>query len=276
MKIKLGISTCPNDTFMFHAILARKIDLRGLDFEIELMDVQQLNERLEAGTFDCSKASYHAALLLADRYGVLTAGSAIGFGAGPVLLTAQEGAEPRPDSRVLCPGKWTTATLLFQNLYPESRKIEHRVFSAIMAALRDGEADFGVLIHEGRFTYQAEGLSLVADLGEAWERVTGSPVPLGGILARLDLPESVHHNLNAVIRDSLDYAYAHRQEVLGTILRYAQELDEALIWDYIDLYVNVYSRDLGDEGRRAVENLEHYARRAGVIAPDAAPVRFLD
>ncbi|MHC5541567.1 MqnA/MqnD/SBP family protein, partial [Singulisphaera rosea] len=114
------------------------------------------------------------------------------------------------------------------------------------------------------------------DLGEAWERVTASPVPLGGILARLDLPESVHHNLNAVIRDSLDYAYANRQEVLGTILQYAQELDEALIWDYIDLYVNAYSRDLGDEGRRAVENLEHYARRAGVLAPDAASVRFLD
>src|SRR6266511_5624498 len=172
MPLRLGLSTCPNDTFTFHAIMERRIDLRGLEFDFTLEDVQQLNERLAAGELDVSKASFHAALRLADRYGVLRSGAALGMGVGPLLLSAGPDAELTERSRVLCPGADTTATLLFRCLHPRSRHIEHRVFSEIMPALKRGEADFGVVIHEGRFTYQQEGLYLVEDLGASWERVS--------------------------------------------------------------------------------------------------------
>ena len=149
MKIQLGISTCPNDTFMFHAIIHRKIDLAGLDFEIQYLDVQELNERLAERSLDCSKASFHAAIHLANDYGVLPSGAALGHRVGPVLLSKSRDATPQPTSQICCPGSWTTATLLFRLAYPEATNIEQRVFSDIMPGVAAGEFDFGVVIHEG-------------------------------------------------------------------------------------------------------------------------------
>ena len=275
MNLRLGLSTCPNDTFTFHAILNCKVDLRGFDFEFELRDVQQLNELLAANELDVSKASFHAALELSERFGVLRAGSAMGMGVGPLLLAARNGAGLTPDARVICPGADTTATLLFRCLHPQVRRIEHRVFSEIMPALRRGEADFGVVIHEGRFTYQKEGLRLVEDLGASWERVSGGPVPLGGILARLDLGAEAHDALNALLRDSIAYAYAHRDEAFATMQRYAQELAPAVIWAHVDLYVNEYTVDLGETGERALATLNRLAQQSGVVLPGAPPVRLL-
>ncbi len=170
-KIRLGISTCPNDTFAFHAILHRLIDLRGLEFEIQLLDIQTLNESLFSSVFDVAKASFHAGLLLADRYWVLPSGSALGFGVGPLLLASRESEVPcRKDQLTLCPGEHTTANLLFKLFYPNTTKIEQTVFSEIMPRLSQRQADFGVCIHEGRFTWEQEGLSLVEDLGTRWER----------------------------------------------------------------------------------------------------------
>ncbi len=163
----------------------RLVDWRGLEFQVELLDIQELNERLFRDEFDVAKASFHAALRLADRWLVLPSGSALGFGVGPLLLAASPNTRPESSAQVtLCPGELTTAALLFQLFYPHTTRLEHVLFSEIMPALKDQTADFGVCIHEGRFTWQAQGLSLVEDLGTRWESETHSPLPLGGILGR--------------------------------------------------------------------------------------------
>jgi 1,4-dihydroxy-6-naphthoate synthase len=265
MKLRLGLSTCPNDTFAFHAILERKIDLRGLEFEAELLDVQALNDGLFAGRYDVSKASFHAALLLADRYGVLPAGSALGFGVGPLIVAARDGVTPSPEARVLCPGPTTTATLLYRCLHPDSARIEHAVFSDIGPALHRDAADLGVLIHEGRLTYRRDGLRLVEDLGASFENLARAPVPLGGVVARLDLPHGTVETVTAVLRDSIAYASANREEALVTIRRHAQELGEDVIWPYVALYVTEHTVDLGPEGARALEVLEQTGRESAAL-----------
>lgn len=275
MKLRLGLSTCPNDTFAFHAILEQRIDLRGLEFEPELLDVQQLNDGLFAGRYDVSKASFHAALLLARDYGVVRAGSALGFGVGPLLVAARPDVRPGPGARVLCPGSTTTATLLYRCLHPDGGAIDHTVFSDIGAVLRRGDADLGVLIHEGRLTYERDGLVLIEDLGESFERLAQAPIPLGGILASLELPDDVVERFTAVLRDSIAYAWANRAEVLGTIRRYAQELGEDVIWPYVELYVTEHTVDLGEDGIRALETLERTAAAAGVLPEETAPLRVL-
>jgi len=274
VRLRLGISPCPNDTFAFHAIMHGAIDLRGLEFDVELHDVQALNEGLAAGRYDVAKASFAAALQLAPTHGVLRAGSALGFGVGPLLVAAQPGTYLGPASTVLCPGPDTTATLLFRCLHPDSPRITHRVFSEIVPALRAGEADTGVLIHEGRLTYRRDGLTLLEDLGASFERVTGAPVPLGGILARLNLGDDVLERANAVVRDSIGYAWAHPAETLPTIREHAQEMDETVIWPYVELYVTEHTTDLGDDGERALTTLRELGETAG-LAPPGVPLRLL-
>lgn len=275
MKLRLGLSTCPNDTFAFHAILERRIDLRGLEFDADLLDVQQLNDGLFAGRYDVSKASFYAALLLAGDYGVVRAGSALGFGVGPLLVAARPDARPDTAGRVLCPGATTTATLLYRCLHPGQGEIDHAVFSDIGAALRRGDADLGVLIHEGRLTYRRDGLVLVEDLGASFERLAQAPVPLGGILARLTLPEDVIERFTAVLRDSIAYAWAHKDDVLVTIRRHAQEIGEDVIWPYVDLYVTDHTVDLGDDGAAALQTLERTAVAAGALPEGTPPLRVL-
>jgi 1,4-dihydroxy-6-naphthoate synthase len=275
MKLRLGLSTCPNDTFAFHAILERRIDLRGLEFEADLLDVQQLNDGLFAGRYDISKASFYAALLLARDYGVLRVGAALGFGVGPLIVAARPGARPETAARVLCPGETTTATLLYRSLHPGQGEIHHAVFSDIGAALRRGDADVGVLIHEGRLTYERDGLILIEDLGESFERLAQAPVPLGGILARLSLPADVVDRFTAVLRDSIAYAWANKDDVLGTIRRHAQELGEDVIWPYVDLYVTGHTVDLGADGEAALETLERTAVQAGALPAGTPPLRVL-
>jgi len=284
-KIRLGISTCPNDTFAFHGILERRVDPRGLEFDIELLDVEALNRRLFAGEFDVAKASFHAALLLADDLGVLPVGSALGFGVGPLLLASQPGRRPgepvrvagvtRP-ARVLCPGAHTTATLLYRLFHPDEGAIDQVVFSTIMPELEAGTADFGVCIHEGRFTWQAHGLALVEDLGEVWERTTSTPLPLGGILARHRLGDDTIQRVIAVLRDSLRYSQAHRDEALGTMRRYAQELADEVVWAHVDLYVNAWTLDLGEVGRAALGTLSEQAQALGIVPAGARALTVFD
>jgi 1,4-dihydroxy-6-naphthoate synthase len=267
MRLHIGLSTCPNDTFAFHAILNRRIDLRGLEFQADLLDVQQLNDGLFAGRYDVSKASFHAALLLAGEYGVLPVGSALGFGVGPLLVAADPAARPAAGARVLCPGATTTATLLYGCLHPDGGRVTHTVFSEIGRRLHAGDADLGVLIHEGRLTYERDGLTLVEDLGATFERVADAPVPLGGIVARRALPDRVIADFTAVLRESIAYGWSHREEALETIQAFAQELDEAVIWPYVELYVNGHTVDLGDDGERALRVLERTGREGGVLPP---------
>lgn len=275
MKLRVGLSTCPNDTFAFHGILERRVDLRGLEIEADLLDVQTLNDGLFAGRYDISKASFHAALLLADRYGVLGAGAALGFGVGPVLVAADPGVRPQPRARVACPGATTTAALLYGCLHPGAGTVDHVVFSDIIDRVRGGRADLGVLIHEGRLTYQSLGLHLVEDLGASFEQLAGAPVPLGGIVASLSLPRGVAETFTAVLRDSIAYARADRTGALTTIRRYAQELDEAVIWPYVDLYVNDHTVDLGEDGVRALRVLERTGREGGVLPAGLPRLRVL-
>ncbi|MDA1050553.1 MAG: 1,4-dihydroxy-6-naphthoate synthase [Planctomycetota bacterium] len=265
-RIHLGISTCPNDTFAFHALMSRAVDWRGLEFEIELIDIQQLNDRLFADEFDVAKASFHAALLLADKTIVLPSGSALGFGVGPLLLSAEADTTPnKTDQITLCPGRHTTASLLFSLFYPRTTRIEHVVFSEIMPKLQRREAEFGVCIHEGRFTWQKQGLGLVEDLGTRWESETNCPLPLGGIVAQRRLAPRTITTIQAVIRDSLEFALANRDATFPTMRRYAQEFDDDVLMRHVDLYVNEWTLDLGKTGRAALERLSDRAAAIGLV-----------
>lgn len=273
--IRLGISTCPNDTFAFHALMHKLVDWRGLDFQVELLDIQELNERLFRGEFDVAKASFHAALRLADRMLVLPSGSALGFGVGPLLLAASPETRPSSIEQVtLCPGELTTAALLFQLFYPHSTKIEHGLFSAIMPALKEHRADFGVCIHEGRFTWQAEGLSLVEDLGTRWESETSCPLPLGGILGAMERGDDLLSTVQAVIRDSLLYALANRESALPTMRKYAQEFDDRVLMQHVELYVNDWTVDLGAVGRDALNELSRRAQSIGLVGQSMPTLRI--
>jgi 1,4-dihydroxy-6-naphthoate synthase len=282
-KLRIGISTCPNDTFAFHGLLTGRVGSAQLELDFELLDVQELNEGLFAGRFDVAKASFHAALLLSDRYGVFRSGSALGFGVGPLLLSAHHNRKPRTGSdragespqRVLCPGEHTTAHLLYRLFYPDCGQIEQVLFSEIMPQLRRGRADFGVCIHEGRFTWQEQGLARVEDLGTRWEQETEQPLPLGGILGRLDLPAPLLSEAQRVIAESIAYGLEHRQETLETMRRYAQEFSDEVLFSHVDLYVNQWTEDLGDEGVAALQHLYRRAVAAGVVPADQPPLRLL-
>ena len=273
-RIHLGISTCPNDTFAFHGLMTNCVDWRGLTFEVELIDIQQLNDRLFAGDFDVAKTSFHAALLLADKTVVLPSGSALGFGVGPLLLSARAGERPEnPEQVTLCPGQHTTAALLFQLFYPRTTQVRHVVFSDIMPDLKQGEADFGVCIHEGRFTWQNEGLGLIEDLGTRWEKETSCPLPLGGIVARRSLDQNTIATVQAVIHDSLQLALSDRELPLLTMRKYAQEFDDAVLMQHVDLYVNDWTVDLGDVGKNALQQLSRRAQAIGLIPAESVELQ---
>jgi 1,4-dihydroxy-6-naphthoate synthase len=263
--IRLGISTCPNDTFAFHGLLTRSVDWRGLQFEVELLDIEQLNERMLGGGFDVGKTSFHAALHLADDHAVLPSGSALGFGVGPLLLSAAPDSRPESQRQLtLCPGRHTTAAMLFALFHSNTTRVEHAVFSEIMPRLESGQADFGVCIHEGRFTWQQRGLALVEDLGTRWERETSCPLPLGGIVASNRLPHETIQAVQQVIHDSLRFALADRQAALPTMRKYAQEFDDRVLMQHVDLYVNAWTLDLGSEGARSLEELSARAASIGL------------
>ena len=274
--IRLGISTCPNDTFAFHAMLHRRVDWRGLDFQIELLDIQQLNSRAFHGELDIAKVSFHAALLLADRMLVLPSGSALGFGVGPLLLSARNNNRPTTLTQLtLCPGEHTTAALLFRMFYPGTSRLEQVVFSEIIPRLKSQTADFGVCIHEGRFTWQSEGLYLVEDLGTRWETETNCPLPLGGIVGLRSLGLDTLRTVQTVIQDSLNYAMAHRNETLPTMRHYAQEFDDAVLMQHVDLYVNDWTVQLGTVGQSALNELSVRAQQIGLVAQGSHRLEIL-
>ena len=270
--IRLGISPCPNDTFAFHGLLTRAVDWRGLDFAVELLDIEALNERMLRGGFDVCKVSFAAAVDMAARVVVLPSGSALGFGVGPLLLAARAGTRPAdPGQLTLCPGRHTTATLLFSLFHAGTTRLEQAVFSAIMPRLAAGTADFGVCIHEGRFTWQAHGLHMVEDLGTRWEADTASPLPLGGIVADRRLPADVIAAAQGVIRDSLLLALADRAAALPTMRAHAQEFADDVLMRHVELYVNDWTLDLGPVGRRALATLA--ARAADVGLGSGGPLQ---
>ena len=226
--LRLAISPCPNDTFMFDAIVNRRIDLEGLEFEVTYLDIEQLNSSAMEHRYDVTKCSTALLSAIYSRYALLDSGSALGRGHGPLLV---------------------------ERLFPEIDEREPMLFSKIADAVAGGEYDGGVLIHEGRFVYQRYDLELVADLGLEWERRTGLPLPLGAIVASRELDEEVVAKVDRVLRRSIEFAFAHPDLSRDFIKSHAQELDDKVIDSHISLFVNEFSLSLGDEGRRAVSNL---------------------
>jgi 5,8-dihydroxy-2-naphthoate synthase len=268
MNLSLGFSPCPNDCFMFDAIVNQRIDLEGLTFSVRMEDVEALNKAAFAGGVDVTKLSYHAYAYCADGYVLLDAGSALGRNCGPLLISKRPIAKQDVAAgglKVAIPGKYTTANFLLGLAFPAARDRTELVFSEIEAAVLADRFDAGLIIHENRFTYEAKGLKKIIDLGEFWERETGAPIPLGGIVIRRSLPDEVKRRVNRVLRRSVEYAFAHRDASLPFVREHAQEMSEEVMYRHIDLYVNEYSIDLGAEGRRAVELLFDRARATGII-----------
>jgi 1,4-dihydroxy-6-naphthoate synthase len=266
-NISLGYSPCPNDTFIFYALVHGKIDAGGLVFREPLLeDVEQLNTWALAGRLDVTKLSFHALGHVLDEYCVLSAGSALGRGCGPLLVSGA--ACPLPNlsgKRIAIPGKLTTAALLLQMFLAESCELVEMRFDRIIDAVCAEEVDAGVIIHESRFTYQEKGLVCLQDLGEWWEKSVGLPIPLGCIAARRSLGADKIQAIDRAIRDSVDYAFRYPDRCLPYIRSKSQEMEPAVVRSHIGLYVNDFSRDLGAEGRAAIAAFLERGRQAGVL-----------
>ncbi len=277
MKLSLGFSPCPNDCFMFDAIVNRRIDLEDLEFSIRMADVEALNKAAFAGQADVTKLSYHAYAYCTRDYVLLDAGSALGRNCGPLLISKRSIPLDEVAAGTLAiaiPGRYTTANFLFGLAFPTALNRTELLFSDIETAVLDGRFDAGLIIHENRFTYAAKGLRKIIDLGEFWEGETGVPIPLGGIVVNRSLSGEVQRAVNRVLRRSVEYAFAHRAASLPFVREHAQEMSEDVMYRHIDLYVNEYSIDLGVEGKRAVELLFERAAATGII-PDVKQSLFI-
>ena len=276
MKLTLAFSPCPNDCFMFDAIVHRRIDLEGLEFAVTLADIEALNHAAFTGGPDVTKLSFHAYAYCVDKYALLHAGSALGRNCGPLVISKRSISASEVaggNVRVAIPGRYTTANFLMGLAFPQARDKTEILFSEIEPALLADRYDVGVIIHENRFTYAAKGLKKIVDLGEVWEASTGAPIPLGGIVVKRSLPEEVKQAMDRVMRRSVEYAFAHRKVALPYVRAHAQEMSEAVMYQHIDLYVNDFSVDLGAEGRRAVQRLFDEAWEKGLI-PEKVEVGF--
>jgi len=269
MKLTLAYSPCPNDTFMFHGIASGALHMAGYELEIHLHDIETLNQQALRGVYDLTKLSFHAWLLARDTYRMLNAGAAMGYGCGPIIVAKADGRS-LPDaravaaSRVAIPGELTTAHLLFRLWAPEARNKIFMTYDRIMPAVTGAEAEFGVIIHESRFTYEQAGLRKVVDLGDWWERITGLPVPLAGIAVRRDIGAGVAKQFETLLRRSIANARANPDAAMRYAHEHAQELDDAVLRKHIEMFVNEYSLDTDATARNAVRTLETMAERIGL------------
>lgn len=272
VELSLGYSPCPNDTFLFHALAHGRVSAPGVSFRERLEDVETLNRLAQAGALDVTKVSYGAVPFLLEEYVLLRSGGALGRGCGP-LLVAREPLSPEDlrGARIAIPGRRTTANLLLRLFGPELRAGEERVYSDIMPAVERGEVDAGLIIHESRFTYRDHGLVRVVDLGEWWEGATGLPIPLGGIVARRTLGEERIHEIEAAISRSVEAAFREPSASAGYVREHAHEMDPEVTRQHIELYVNSFSRALGEEGERAVRELLSRAADAGYAPLSPSP-----
>lgn len=270
-RLTLGFSPCPNDTFIFHALVHGQACAEPLDFgEAVLADVETLNAWALTGRLDVTKLSFHALGHVLDQYVLLMAGSALGRGCGP-LLVARENlpATALPCLTIAIPGKYTTAALLLRMYSPVALTTKVMRFDEIMPAIAAGTVDAGVIIHESRFTFREHGLVMLQDLGAWWEQETGFPIPLGGIVAKRSLGKEKIQAIDRCIRASVSSAFASPEAGMPYIRRHAQELDDKVIKDHIGLYVNPFSVDLGEEGVAAVREFLGRGRQLGVFPPHA-------
>jgi len=266
MKLTLGFSPCPNDTFIFHAMLHGLVSSDDLQFDAIIEDVERLNTWAFDEKLDVTKASFHAYLKVKDTYALLDSGAALGFGCGPLLIAK----EPLSHDKIIqgpiaIPGENTTAHMLFRLKYPDATNKDFVLFSDVERAVLEGRAVAGVIIHENRFTYAAKGLVKIVDLGEYWESETGTPIPLGAILAKKSLGTENIRKIENLIRTSVNYAFQHPQDSLTFTKKYASEMDPDVMQQHIRTYVNDFSVSLQATGMAAVRELEARAKRAGII-----------
>ena len=255
MKLTLGFSPCPNDTFIFDAMVNHKIDTKGLEFEVLLEDVQTLNQWAQKGKLSITKLSYGVLPFVLDKYSVMNSGSALGKGVGPILISASiNNGQPIEDLLVAIPGENTTAHLLFSMAYPNAKNKVFLRYDEIENFVLANKG-LGVIIHENRFTYEAKGLKKIIDLGDYWENKTGNAIPLGGIVIKKEIDISTQHTIDALIKKSIEYAFSNYPLLNDYIRSHAQEMSESVMRQHIDLYVNEYSLDLGDMGKNAILKL---------------------
>ena len=273
MRLTLGFSPCPNDTFIFDAMVHGRIDTEGLEFDYFLTDVEELNRKALSADVDVTKISYNAFAYVAQNYLILDAGSALGHRNGPLLISKRRiGISELPGLRIAIPGKYTTANLLFSIAWPEVVNKTEYLFSDIEDALLKDEVDAGLIIHETRFTYFRRGLHKLADMGEYWETLTGLPIPLGAIVIKRSIPDDIALKVNRVVRRSLEYAYKDSFASYDFVSDNAREMDSTIMNNHIKLFVNEYTLNLGKKGREAIVELFRIAGEKGVIP--ALPARI--
>lgn len=266
MKLSLGFSPCPNDTFIFDAMIHHKIDTEGLEFDVIMEDVEQLNQLAFSEKIDITKLSFHAFAHLVDKYALLNSGSALGNNCGPLLI-AKKMLSPDgiANAKIAIPGKFTTANLLLKLAFPKHSNTEEMIFSKIEDAVLNDSVDAGLIIHENRFTYPAKGLVKIMDLGEFWESSTGHPIPLGGIVVKRSLPLSVQQKIDRVLKKSILFAMGQPEQAMEFVSFHAQEMNREVMRSHIRLYVNNYTIDLGNKGRAAVHELFDSCKKLGFL-----------
>ncbi|MEE2700299.1 MAG: 1,4-dihydroxy-6-naphthoate synthase [Bacteroidota bacterium] len=254
MKLTLGYSSCPNDTFMFDAMVHHKIDTEALEFDVLLADVEQLNKWAFEGKLDVTKLSFNAFTHCANKYALLDSGAALGRNCGPLLIMKSE-TVLNSKSTIAIPGKHTTANMLLDIAIPEMKNRVETLFCEIENEVLNENVDAGLIIHENRFTYQDKGLKKVMDLGEFWEEETGLPIPLGGVVVNRKLPFATQQKIERVLRKSVEFAFTNPNSSADYVKCHAQEMDKKVIDAHINLYVNDFSTSLGKEGRSAVKRV---------------------
>lgn len=274
-KLTIGYSPCPNDTFIFDAMVHHKIDTEGLEFDVLLADVEELNQKAFNGELDITKLSYHALGYLTDTYRLMNSGSALGSGVGPLLIS-KKSIKPEEVNQlsIAIPGKYTTANFLLSIAFPNATNRIEMLFSDIEQAVLDGKVDAGLIIHENRFTYHQRGLHKIMDMGAFWEDKTKALIPLGGIVLRRKFDEALQFKLDRVLRRSIEFAFKNPESCMDYVRAHAQEMDEEVMKKHIELYVNEFSIDLGVKGRYAVESLFNLAVKNKII-PEVHPQLFI-
>jgi 1,4-dihydroxy-6-naphthoate synthase len=266
MRLTLGFSPCPNDTFIFDAMVHGRIDTEGLEFEYFLTDVEELNRKALTSDVDITKISYHAYAYVAQNYLILDAGSALGHRNGPLLISKKKiSVSELTRLRIAIPGKYTTANLLFSIAWPEVVNKKEYLFSKIEDAILNDEVDAGLIIHETRFTYYKRGLHKLADMGEYWETLTNKPIPLGAIVIKRNIPDDIAQKVNRIVRRSLEYAYKDSFASYDFVSGNAREMDSTVMNNHIKLFVNDYTLDLGEIGKEAIIELYRIAAEKKVI-----------
>ena len=256
MNVSLGFSPCPNDCFIFDALVHKKIDTQGIDFKVVMEDVEALNHRAFKQELDVTKLSYHAFLYLTHYYALLNSGSALGFNCGP-LLVKDSGYDIKDINvaRIAIPGKYTTANFLLTLAFPNAKNKKELLFSDIERAVKSHQVDAGLLIHENRFTYEQKGLEKIIDLGEFWESLIHAPIPLGGIVVNKNIDIGIQKTIDYLVKQSVEYAFANPESCMSFVREHAQEMSDDVMKKHIALYVNEFSIDLGIIGKNAIQLL---------------------